>query len=203
MEIEQTILYIFILIFSVVLHEVAHGYAADYLGDRTARFAGRLTVNPIPHLDMFGSIILPGLLVISGAPFLVGWAKPVPFNLHNISNKKWGPALIALAGPSANLILALVFSLLIKFQGFLSLTSGLVEVFSTVVIVNIVLMLFNLIPIPPLDGHHVLFSFLDKPENIGIKRFMIKNQFVLVLLALFVIWPLITPLVFRITSWLI
>lgn len=196
MDTGQTILYILVLIFSVVLHEVAHGYAADALGDKTARYAGRLTINPIPHLDLFGSIILPALLVFSGAPFLVGWAKPVPFRMENVRNKKWGGALIALAGPAANLILALIFSLIIGAQDFFNFPLESLDILVAVVRVNIVLMLFNLIPVPPLDGHHVLFSILRGQRWAGLRVFMQKNQFLLIILTLFLLWPMVTPLVF-------
>lgn len=197
MNIEDTILYIVILIMSVVIHEVAHGYAADALGDRTARYQGRLTINPLPHLDLFGSVILPALLVFSGAPFLVGWAKPVPFNLANIRNKKWGPALIALAGPGANLSLALIFAALMRInEGVGFFAPQVMSVFSAVVLVNIVLMCFNLIPVPPLDGHHVLFSILSHPKYSRIRSFMMHYRFVLVLIALFVVWPVMRPLIF-------
>ncbi len=203
MDTGQTILYIIVLIFSVVLHEVAHGYAADAMGDRTARYAGRLTINPIPHLDLFGSVILPALLVFSGAPFLVGWAKPVPFNLSNIRNKRWGASLIALAGPAANLSLAIIFAVILRFREALELSSSLTEVFMTVVLVNVVLMIFNLMPVPPLDGHHVLFDIFQGPRYAGLRFFMQKNQLIFILLALFVLWPLLTPIVFAISGWLV
>lgn len=193
MSFEQGIFYVIVLIASVVIHEVAHGYAADALGDRTARYAGRLTINPVPHLDIFGSIILPLILVVSGAPFLVGWAKPVPFNMANISNKRWGPALIALAGPAANIALALIFAGILAFGGGVPGLAGMMDIFYMVVVVNVVLVFFNLIPIPPLDGHHVLFSILSGPQYANLKHIMRQHQFVLILLALFVIWPALEP----------
>src|SRR3990167_3017857 len=108
-----------ILLFSAIIHEISHGFSAKLQGDNTAEAAGRLTLNPLPHLDPFGSIILPLLLALPalfGAPvIIVGWAKPVPFNLANLRNKKWGPALMALAGPSANVLIAVLFGLLIRF----------------------------------------------------------------------------------------
>ena len=108
----QFIFQILILIFSVVVHEVSHGYAALALGDKTAQDAGRLTLNPLKHLDPFGSIILPSLSYMLGG-FIFGWAKPVPYNPYNLKNRKWGPAIVALAGPFANVSLAVVFGLIV------------------------------------------------------------------------------------------
>jgi len=98
-----------ILIFSVILHEISHGYVAEMLGDPTARLAGRLTLNPLPHLDLWGSFIIPLLLIVSNAGFIIGWAKPVPYNPHNFRNKKWGEAMVAGAGPAMNIFIAILF----------------------------------------------------------------------------------------------
>lgn len=201
MSFEQGIFYVIVLIFSVVIHEVAHGYAADALGDRTARYAGRLTINPIPHLDLFGSVILPLLLVLAGSPFLVGWAKPVPFNVHNIKDKRWGPALIALAGPAANIVLAVIFALLLRVD--IPGMAGMGDIFAMIVIVNVVLVFFNMIPIPPLDGHHVLFSVLSGPQYANLRYVMRQYQLVLILLVLFFVWPLLTPVIGTVVNWLI
>lgn len=191
-----TIAYITILIFSVVIHEVAHGYAADALGDKTARHSGRLTLNPIPHLDLFGSVILPALLVLSGTGIVFGWAKPVPFNLRNIKDQKWGPSLIALAGPASNLLLALIFGLAVRFAQPLSFSLSMVFIFSTVAMVNITLAIFNLIPVPPLDGHHVLFSFLSSYKYARLREVLQKNSLILILVVIFFAWELISPLIF-------
>ncbi len=191
MELEQGIFYVIVLIFSVVIHEVAHGYAADALGDRTARYAGRLTINPLPHLDIMGSVVIPLTLILSGAPFLVGWAKPVPFNLSNIKNKRWGPALIALAGPAANIVLAIIFALILRVQVPGLEAAG--EIFAMIIVVNVALVFFNLLPVPPLDGHHVLFSILSGPEYSNLRNFMRRYQIFLILLVIFVVWPRISP----------
>jgi Zn-dependent protease len=114
MDATNAIFYIAILIMSVVIHEVSHGFMAEYFGDKTARFAGRLTLNPIKHLDMFGSILLPALLVLSQSPFLIGWAKPVPYNPDNLSNRKWGTIAVASAGVLANFSLAIFFGLILR-----------------------------------------------------------------------------------------
>ena len=149
---------ILVLIFSVILHEVAHGYMANYLGDPTARLQGRLTLNPVSHVDLFGTILLPGLLLLTHSPFLIGYAKPVPYNPYNLRGF-WGEALVAFAGPATNILLAVIFGLAIRLFGPF-LAPGLVEAFLIVVFINILLALFNLIPIPPLDGSKVLSALL-------------------------------------------
>lgn len=152
---------IIVLIMSAVFHEYMHGFAAFKLGDPTAKNAGRLTFNPIKHLDLFGSIIVPLILVISGASFLFAWAKPVPYNPYNLSDRKYGDAKVAVAGPLANLAIALIFALIWRFMPFVSIAfSGFI---SMIIYINLILMIFNLIPIPPLDGSKILSAFLS-PE---------------------------------------
>ncbi|HVV38843.1 MAG TPA: site-2 protease family protein [Candidatus Paceibacterota bacterium] len=153
-----------VLIFSVILHEVAHGYMANWLGDPTARLAGRLTLNPISHIDPIGSVILPGLLLITqpltGFPFLIGYAKPVPYNPYNLHGK-YDEALVAGAGPATNILLALIFGLLIRFGG-AGIDISVLSAFATIAYINMLLALFNLIPIPPLDGSKVLSGILPR-----------------------------------------
>jgi len=191
------IFYIVTLIMSVVIHEVAHGYAALYFGDKTAEYAGRLTLNPIKHLDIFGSVLLPLLLVLTKAPFLIGWAKPVPYNPGNFRNIKYGTLWVASAGVLANLSIALLFSLLIRASlayGFLSET--FISLASVIVLVNIVLAIFNLIPIPPLDGSKILFTLL--PGNaFSLVRAMEKYSIVIFLFFIFFLWKFVTPLIFK------
>jgi len=159
MDLSITIIIVAILIFSVILHELAHGYVALMLGDPTARLAGRLTLNPIPHLDPLGSIIIPAILALTPGGLIFGWAKPVPYNPYNLRNQKWGEALVAFAGPAMNLALALLFGLIIRF-GSPVLPSASVEVMSFIVFINILLAFFNLIPFPPLDGSKVISALL-------------------------------------------
>ncbi|MFA7302434.1 MAG: site-2 protease family protein [Candidatus Paceibacterota bacterium] len=154
----DVILGFIILIISIILHEVAHGYAANALGDPTARLAGRLTLNPIPHIDPLGSVVLPALLVFTGSPVFFGWAKPVPYNPYNLTHRRWGETLVALAGSATNILLALVFSLLIRLD--LGLPTAAVSFAATVAFVNLFLGLFNLIPFPPLDGFTALRAAL-------------------------------------------
>ncbi len=147
------------LILSIVFHEVAHGYVANWLGDPTARLSGRLTLNPLPHIDLMGSIIVPGILYLTGAGILFGWAKPVPYNPYNLRNQKWGEALVAAAGPATNLLIALAFGLLIRFAT-VPLAGPFLSIAAFIVYINILLAFFNLIPIPPLDGSKALASLL-------------------------------------------
>ena len=148
------------LIASIVIHEMAHGYVANWLGDPTARLAGRLSGNPLPHLDPWGSIIIPGVLVVTGSALLFGWAKPVPYNPYNLSNQKWGEAMVAAAGPLSNLLLAVIFAVLIRQSEYIGLPSSFIDLASYVVYINILLACFNLIPFPPLDGSKILSSVL-------------------------------------------
>src|SRR3989344_2555865 len=124
MNATNAIFYVAILIMSVVIHEISHGFMAEYFGDNTARNAGRLTLNPLKHLDLFGSIILPAFLILSKAGFLFGWAKPVPYNPDNLSDRKWGTIAVAVAGVSANFLIAIVFGLIIRFSSSFVLPSG-------------------------------------------------------------------------------
>ena len=164
---------IIVLIFSIVIHEVSHGAVANYLGDPTAKYAGRLTLNPIRHLDPIGSVILPLFLILMakmmGGGIIFGWAKPVPINPYNFRDQKYGSAKVALAGPAANLVIALVFGLALRFFPQITAFPGLALMFSYIVYINILLAVFNLLPIPPLDGSHILFTFLPQRfQNIKI-----------------------------------
>jgi len=146
-----------VLILSVILHEVAHGYAADSFGDPTARNAGRLTLNPIPHIDLFGSIVLPLILTLSGSPILFGYAKPVPYNPYNLKGR-FAEGFVAAAGVLTNLLIAVLLGLFIRFAG--GLPATFLQVLGTAVYLNLVLAIFNLIPIPPIDGSKILTALL-------------------------------------------
>lgn len=149
-----------VLILSIVFHEVAHGYAANWLGDPTARLAGRLSPNPLLHIDPVGSVLVPGLLYFTGAHFLFGWAKPVPYNPYNLRNQRWGESFVAAAGPLANLLLAGVFSIFIRLSDSLGLSPAFIEMAGYVVFINVLLACFNAIPLPPLDGSKIVTPFL-------------------------------------------
>ena len=178
-----TIYSLVILLISVIIHELAHGYVAYSLGDPTAKYAGRLTLNPLKHLDPFGSVILPLLLFIAGSPFLFGWAKPVPVNPYNFSDKKYGEIKVSVAGPASNLAVALVFGMILRFiPGVVLLSSPGIQIALTVIVyTNIWLAIFNLIPIPPLDGSWILFSFLPRSMQ-GIENFLRQYGIVAVFL---------------------
>ena len=171
-----------VLFFSIVIHEIAHGSVAYYLGDNTAKNAGRLTINPLVHLDLFGTIILPLMLFLSGLP-VFGWAKPVPVNPYNFNDQKWGDLKVAIAGPSANLLIGTIFSLMIRF---FSLSERLISFFTIIAIYNFALAIFNLIPVPPLDGSHILFTFLsDKFFKLKVMLRQYGSMILLLFLFLF------------------
>lgn len=177
-----TVFSLIVLLFSVMIHEISHGSAAYSLGDLTAKYAGRLTLNPIKHLDLFGSIVLPLLLVASGSPFVIGWAKPVPINPYNFKDQKWGTVKVSLAGPGSNFALAIFFGLIIRF---VPLPSAVASLFGIIVLYNLLLGIFNLVPIPPLDGSHILFKFLPQSWS-GIK--MLLQQYGIFILLFFIIF---------------
>lgn len=191
-----TIAGVIILIFSAVLHEVAHGAMADSLGDPTAKMAGRLTLNPLKHLDWFGSVILPILLIAMNSRVFLAWAKPVPFNPYLLRDQKWGPAKIAIAGPLSNFAIALVFGLLLRFWplGMSEFSFNLVQIFALVVIINLSLAVFNLMPIPPLDGSHILFSLMPRSWE-QVKIFLMGYGSILLLIFVFFFTGFIYPIV--------
>lgn len=158
------------LIFSVMIHEIAHGYMAERLGDDTARVAGRLTLNPIKHIDPFGSILLPLLLLVSGSGVVLGWAKPVPYNPNNLSKDyKYGPLKVALAGPLSNVLILLVLGLIARF-GVNILSPQAVGLMGFVAYLNIFLAIFNLVPIPPLDGSKIWAYIFPKVSIFQVER---------------------------------
>ena len=185
---------IVILLFSVVIHEVSHGAVANYLGDPTAKYAGRLTLNPLKHIDPIGSILVPLFLVIIQSPFLVGWAKPVPINPYNFRDQKYGSAKVALAGPASNLAIAIFFGLILRFVPIGGSASGLSFMFSYIVFINILLAVFNLIPVPPLAGHHILFSFLPYSLQ-SVKVFLTQYGTFILLFILFFLFRFIMPII--------
>lgn len=190
-----TLFFLIALICSIIVHEVSHGYVAHMLGDPTARLQGRLTLNPLPHIDPIGSVLLPTLLVLTNAPFLFGWAKPVPYNPYNLKNQRWGEAMVAGAGPGINLLLALVFGLVVRF-GIGVLSPSFISLAALIVYINILLAFFNLLPIPPLDGSKLLKSLLPYRASLSFERIehtLMQGGFLVMLLVLWVIMEIIGP----------
>ncbi len=184
---------------SVVIHEVSHGYAALWLGDPTAKLQGRLTLNPIKHLDFFGSFIVPTIAYLLGG-FIIGWAKPVPYNPYNFQKfHKYGDAIVAGAGPAVNITLALIFGLLIRFSENVSFPAQFIEISAYVVLINIILAFFNLIPLPPLDGSKILFTFLPAQLR-SLRIFLERYAIVVIIFFIFFLWDVFVPIVFRVFS---
>jgi len=198
------IVIIAILIMSVVIHEVAHGSVANRLGDPTAKYAGRLTLNPIKHLDFIGSFLLPLIMIVLGSGFILGWAKPVPVNPYNFKDQKYGKLKVAIAGPLSNLSIVLFFSILARLIPIDSITrSNIVNYFPEfissgfwsqifyffifIIFINLLLAIFNLIPIPPLDGSHILFTFFPSLEY-KFKEFYAKTGFLGMFILIFLIF---------------
>ncbi len=175
----EFIFIIAILILSIVIHELAHGYAALAQGDPTAKYAGRLTLNPIKHLDLVGSFIVPFVLYLLPANVILGWAKPVPYNPYNLKNQKWGESLVAIAGPASNILVAMFFGLVIRLgRGLIS--EEIIFLAGLIIIINIILALFNLIPIPPLDGSKILFDILPNSIKVSEARMFLERYGILI-----------------------
>ncbi len=185
------IISIIILIMSIVLHELSHGYVAELLGDPTPRLQGRLTINPLRHLEIFGSLIVP--LITSMAGFTFGWAKPIQWNPYNVKNRRVGELLISLAGPASNILIALVFGMVIRFGVGLA-SSSFLTISAYIVAINVTLAVFNLIPIPPLDGSKILFSLLPYRYS-HIREFIERYSLFLLLLLVVVLWKFVEPVI--------
>ncbi|MEI6345698.1 MAG: site-2 protease family protein [bacterium] len=183
-----------VLILSVVIHEVSHGYMALRLGDPTAKYAGRLTLNPLKHLDPIGSVIVPIITTFLGVSF--GWAKPVPFNPDNFRkstlNLRWGEALVAAAGPASNFIVAIVFGTAAHFVT----NETVFSLFGLIVLVNITLAIFNLAPIPPMDGSKILFACIPARYS-HIRAQLERNQLILAIIFIFFLWQFFEPIIFK------
>lgn len=205
-----TIALIIGLIISIVLHEVGHAYAANWLGDPTARLEGRLSMNPLVHIDPLMSVLVPGLLILSGSPLLFGAAKPVPYNPYNFRNQKWGEAIVAAAGPAVNILLALIFAVVVQVGAGTSLSETFLYLAAQLVVMNLFLAFFNLVPIPPLDGSKILprlLPFTLRMQYEGFRRFMEQNVFlafaVVIFLFVFVLGDYLYEFVFSLAKILI
>ena len=183
MDLMTSVFYFLVLIISIVIHEVAHGIAAEREGDPTARMMGRITLNPLVHAESVVSVTLPLVLLVSGAPFFIGWAKPVPYNPANFRIERRGTRIVSMAGIIANFSIALIVGIAIRMMTLLEVGSlQIFEIMSIVVLVNIVLGVFNLIPIPPLDGFRFMESILPVRYIPFIRRY---EQYGILILLLF------------------
>ncbi len=188
----EIILQVAVLIFSVMIHEIAHGYMALKLGDPTAKYAGRLTLNPMAHLDLWGSFLVPLLMVVSGLGVLFGWAKPVPYNPYNLRDQKFGPGLVGLAGPLSNVLLAVIAGVIMRTLLVMGISNEfLFYLLASIIFINILLIVFNLLPIPPLDGSKVLFTFL--PISDHTKMALEQYGFVFLFVFLFFFSAILEP----------
>jgi Zn-dependent protease len=183
---------------AIILHECAHGYAAYLLGDNTAKEQGRLTLNPISHIDPIGSIVVPGVLYLIHSPFFFGWAKPVPVNFRNLKNPRLGMMLVAAAGPLTNVILAYGYILLYKFNVYTPLS----YVWQWAILFNIVLCVFNMLPIPPLDGSRIVSSVLPRELAYQYNRLEPFGMIVIVILLQLGMLKFLYPLMSLLGNWL-
>ncbi len=195
--VRSIILFMPIFVLSITFHEYAHAWAADRLGDATARYMGRLTLDPMPHASLFGTFIFPIMSLITNAP-LFGWANPVPVDMRNFpKNPRRSMAIVAAAGPASNLILGILFTaalaVVLKFapisgpigRGTPGVAGAALEMFSMAIQLNLFLAFFNLIPIPPLDGGRIIQGFVNQNQADAIDRFAGQGQIILLLLFLF------------------
>ncbi len=195
MNILTTIFSIIILVISVMFHELAHGTVADRLGDPTPSLAGRLTLNPFAHLEWLGSFIVPLLCIISGTGFIIGWAKPVPFNPNNLKYKRWGPAMVAVAGPLMNILIAVICAIIFRVTATSNSLGLIAQLMSMVVVINISLAVFNLIPVPPLDGHHLLGALIPTFKTWSQKMMQAGYGLILLVIVMFLASSVIAPII--------
>ena len=200
----KILIWFVIFLLSLTVHECAHAFAAEKSGDPTGRYLGRITLNPIPHIDILGTVIFPLIAFTSGA-MMFGWAKPVPFNPMNLRDRRWGEICIALAGPFSNILLVILFMIIgklvlpdtriLEYALYYDDANPVAMVLATGIQLNVVLAVFNLIPIPPLDGHHVLRNLL--PDSLAESYAQIPDMVgfaVLLMLMYFgITWMFIRP----------
>ncbi len=213
----SSVFFLLVIVFSAIIHEYSHGWMANQLGDPTAKYAGRLTLNPIKHIDLFGSIILPLVLILSHIPFLFAYAKPVPYNPFNLKDQKWGPTKVAFAGPFSNFLLAFIFGVISWFLPVANATKELIKdyvlygqsfaqvaggdpwamFYGFIVIIifaNVLLGVFNLVPIPPLDGSKVLFALLPA-HAVQLRQILHQYGFVILIVFIFAFSHVLIPVI--------
>ena len=193
MTAEVLIIQIIILVFSVILHEVSHGAMANHLGDPTAKMAGRLSLNPLKHLSFVGSFLVPLMLIIMNAGIVFGWAKPVPINSYNLRGKH-ADAKVAIAGPLSNILIAVLFGLILRFVPLYNSEIGMriASIFIIIVWINLILAIFNLIPIYPLDGSHILFALFPNQE---LKAFFSRYGIIILIFFIFFLFRFLVPVI--------
>jgi len=196
----MTLILLPIFLIAVILHEFAHGWVAYKLGDPTAKYAGRLTLNPIAHIDPIGTILFPAMLIFMQSPIIFGWAKPVPVNFSLLRRPKQDMLLVSLAGIAANILLAITFSVLLR-VGLFPINSYGAQFLGYAVLINLILAVFNAIPIPPLDGSKILVSVL--PRELALHYMQLERYGFIILIALLwlgfldkIIWPIVITLAY-------
>lgn len=174
-------------LFAITVHEAAHGLAAYKLGDPTAKLDKRISLNPVRHIDLYGTVLVPLFLIFIGSPFIFGWAKPVIFDPYNLKNPRRDSAIISLAGPLTNIISAIIISVIFRFlfDPFSSI-AFIYPLFQYLILINLVLGIFNLIPVHPLDGGKILVGFLPRENALEVDRFLKRYG---LLILIFMIFP--------------
>jgi len=203
--IQKIAVYAIPTILAITIHEAAHGYAARYFGDRTAEMLGRLTLNPLKHIDLVGTILVPATLLLLGFPFLFGWAKPVPVAARNLRKPQRDMAIVAAAGPGSNLAMAagwtLILAFALAFAGSSPLFHPLKLMAEWGVFFNVLLAIFNLFPLPPLDGGRVLSGFLSPRASLSFDRIEPYGLFIIVgLLATGILWKIVGPVIYLVAT---
>lgn len=195
----QIVLMVFVLYLAIVVHEVAHGYIANLRGDPTAKRLGRLTLNPIPHIDIFGSIIIPGFLILTNSGFVIGWAKPVPIDIRRFRDPLGDFAITSLAGPASNALQALVYVVLFHVAGWLGWPGWVLFLAYIGTLINLILALFNMIPIPPLDGSRLVAAVL--PTQLAVQYLSIERFGFIIIFGL--LWLGAFRVLFRVAEGLV
>lgn len=184
-----------ILVISIVVHEVSHGLAALWQGDRTAQYEGRLTLNPIKHIDPVGSILVPLFCALLPGSLMFGWAKPVPYNPYNLKNGRTSEFLVAFAGPLSNILIAFIAALVVRTFG-PTLPDATVSILAMTILMNLVLALFNLVPLPPLDGSKILANLLPYQASQRLNHFYVTYGLFATLFFIFFVWQYFVPVIF-------